>query len=84
MTPLLCAILSGQVYAVKLLVSLGADVMARDNDRRTGLHIATINEHFLMMHVLLGGKNDLQNTADHLERIPLHYAACGENTRVRL
>ncbi|XP_031557765.1 uncharacterized protein LOC116294318 [Actinia tenebrosa] len=82
MTPLLCAILSGQVFAVKLLVSLGADVMARDNDRRTSLHIATINEHFLIMHVLLKGEKDLQNIPDQLERIPLHYAASGEDTRI--
>jgi hypothetical protein len=83
MTPLLCAILSGQVFAVKQLVNLGADLMARDNDRRTSLHIATINEHFVIMHILLrGNNNEIQNIPDDIERIPLHYAAYGEDTRV--
>lgn len=58
-TPLMLAAYHGHVEAVKLLLSLTADINSRDNNGNTVLMAATFNGHLEVVEVLLEHGADL-------------------------
>jgi len=74
LTPLHWAVAAGNEAGVRLLLEDGADMSARDNDRRTPLHYATQDRHEVVLQLLLEKGADV-SAKDSEGFTPLHCAA---------
>ena len=82
-SPLLCAVTAKQTATAKLLLEAGADVMTRDHDMRSCLHVAIENSHSDMTFMLLEGRGkELIDKCDYRQRTPLHYASYADDVKV--
>lgn len=68
------AVADGDIEQVKLLISKGAEVSAKDEYGQTVLHIATVKGHKGIVEFLLT-KGARIDPRDNAGRTPLHYAA---------
>ncbi|XP_049946893.1 ankyrin-3-like [Schistocerca serialis cubense] len=78
---LIVAAKEGSVSKVRTLLAVGADVEAKDDDKRTPLHWAAIRGHVEVARCLLEDGADV-NTRDNWQNTPLHQAAWNDNAAV--
>jgi ankyrin repeat protein len=73
------------VAVVRLLFEKGADVKAKDSERRTALYWATMCGHEAVVRLLLEKGADVETAKDGVRRTALHWAAeYGHEVVVRL
>jgi len=72
--PLHKAVANGNLEQVRLLITRGASVNAKDSEGRTPLFYAVENDHILMFDLLIAKGADI-DAKDKVGDTPLHYAA---------
>lgn len=72
-TPLHCAVLSGDINSVFVLLNIGYSVNSVDGQKRTPLHIAASSGYDNIVQILIGERAKI-NQGDNLNLTPLHHS----------
>ena len=84
LTPFLCAVTTGRVEAVRLLIECGADTRVHTESLQTGFHLAVLNKHMDVLLLLLDSMGtEALEIGDKNLRVPLHFCAYSNNFKVR-
>lgn len=88
MSSLHAAVIDNNLPEIERLVSLGADVNVKDEEKKTSLHLAAesnrVDSHFSTIKKLLEYEADV-NTQDEEGKTPLHYSCmCSSYEVVKL
>jgi len=75
------AVRSGDIERVRLLVSAGVDVNAKDKDGNTALHVAAGNGHAEIVELLIAKGADV-NAQGYFGRTPLHRASAADHKKI--
>lgn len=73
-TPLIWAAKNNKNNAAEVLLDKGADINAKNNQKKTALHLAIINRHESMVEFLIGKDANIE-LEDEIGRRALHWAA---------
>ena len=83
MTPFLIAVVYGSKEIAEMLLDRGADLMAVESARNSGLHLAVIHRRVEILQMLLErSKGELMDLRNNDLRTVIHLAACHEDPEV--